>query len=522
MAHERTTVADEPTQHAAAEDYYELQDLLLQPYVQHLQSHRDRIDRLEEIAGSEAVARSLAKDSKEDPKIRKVLHPVVEDALRISVDENPSVMAGILFPMIGEAVRKAVAASTQQMMDSTNDLLANSLSAERIGWRFEAWRSGKSFAEVALAKTLSYRVEHIYVIHRTTGLLMGQVTNQDNLLQDSDMVVGMLTAIQDFVRDSFTSNKGSDLDVIQVGEFKIWLQHGPVALLAAVISGQPKPALRAVLQQKTEEVHKRFGVAMARFEETGRAIPGMEESLEEGLVQEVNEGAKTKQSYTKFKVAGWILLLLICAVAFFYGRRAIIWGDYIKRLRHTPGIVVVEASRDWTGLTVRGFRDPMAADPVAMLENYDFRWTDVSEHWEPYYSLDPRFVGVRRLNGEADALRRSAVRFQFDSTTLPPDQLAALDTIGGQILELAAEARQQRRSLRIRVFGHTDSSGTSEHNDLLSQSRAEAVVRILEARGIDGGLLSAAGLRDTQLGYSQYAQGGQDLDRRVTFGVDLR
>ncbi len=522
MARERPSVYD-AIRPDSETHFSELQELLVGEYIRDLRDHRERLEKLEAdaVQSSHVVARSLATESKKDPKIRKVLSPVVEDALRISVEENPSMMAGILFPMIGEAVRKAVGQAVQQMMDSTNELLANSLSAERIGWRIEAWRTGKNFAEVALAHSLSYRVEHIYVIHRTTGLLLGQVTNQANLLQDSDMVVGMLTAIQDFVRDSFTSNQQADLDVIQVGEFKIWLQHGPIALLAAVISGQPKAGLRDVLVRQVEYIHRNFQVGMARFETTGQAIPGLEESLGECLVEEVKK-PKKQQSYLKFKIAGVVLLALLCAATCFYFRRALIWNDYIQRLRHQPGIVVIEETRDWTSLSVRGLRDPMAIDPISLLGKYDLSPTQVSEHWEPYYSLDPRFANVRRLNNEADALRKVAVRFQVDSTTLPIDQLALLDTIGDQIQELATDASRQRRYVHIQVFGHTDRTGTSARNDALSKNRADWIVRFLVARGIDASLLSAAGLSDKQPGNSEQMQEGQDLDRRVTFSVDLR
>ena len=522
MARERSSVYDAIHPDSEA-NLSELQELLVGEHIHDLRNQRDRLDKLEAdaVQSSHAVARSLALESKKDPKIRRVLAPVVEDALRISVEENPSMMAGILFPMIGEAVRKAVGQAVQQMMDSTNDLLANSFSTERLGWRIEGWRTGKSFAEVALAHSLSYRVEHIYVIHRTSGLLLGQATNQAHLLQDADMVVGMLTAIQDFVRDSFTSNKQADLDVIQVGEFKIWLQHGPIALLAAVISGQPKGGLRALLVQHVEHIHRNFQVGMARFETTGQAIPGLAEGLEACLVEEVKKPRK-KQSYLKFKIAGAILLVLFCAGAFYYLRRALLWSNYIDRLRHQPGIVVIEDTRTWTALSVRGLRDPMAMDPTSILGKYDLSPKEVSERWEPYYSLAPRFVNVRRLNDEAKALGKQAVRFQFDSTKLPIDQLVLVDTIGDQIEELADDAARQGRHLHVQLFGHTDRTGASEHNITLSQQRAESIVHFLVGRGIDANLLSAAGLGDKQPGYSQELIEGQDLDRRVTFSVNLQ
>ena len=52
--------------------------------------------------------------------------------------------------------------------------------------------------------------------------------------------------------------KTDDLEVMVVGDFKLWLQHGPLALLAAVVSGQPPAELREVLVAEVEAIHRDF------------------------------------------------------------------------------------------------------------------------------------------------------------------------------------------------------------------------------------------------------------------------
>ena len=44
---------------------------------------------------------------------------------------------------------------------------------------------------------------------------------------------GMLTAIRNFVHDSFGGQRERDLSSFQVGEFTVWIQQGTNALLAA-------------------------------------------------------------------------------------------------------------------------------------------------------------------------------------------------------------------------------------------------------------------------------------------------
>ena len=518
---QESPLMDMPADAVADKSFAELQELLFGDQARDLAQLRSRLDdpEIRALENSRIVAQSIALSAKRDPKLKKILHPLLEESLRVSVEQNPALLAGVLFPIVGEAVRKAVTHALQQMFDSMNYILAQSFSLRRWGWRLEAMRTGKTFAEIALARSLSYRVEHVYIIHRKSGLLLAEATNHSNLLQDADMVVGMLTAIQDFVRDSFTSKKQDDLEVIQIGEFKIWLQHGPIALLAAVIRGQAPANLRDVFALRIEQIHKDFQGRIAAFETTGRAVPGLEAGLDACLVEETNA---RKQSYLKFKIAGVVILAALITGLFFHVRYTLRWAHYLEALQQQPGVVVIQDHRKGVKLFVTGLRDPMAMDPESLLGAYHLSPRNVSERWEPYYSLDPRFANVRRLNAEATALGKQAVRFEVDSTKLPLDQLALVDTVGDQIQELATDATRQGRKLHIQLFGHTDRTGSAEHNAELSQQRAEAIVHLLVSRGIPAGLLSAAGLGDQQAGYSADVAEGQDLDRRVTFSVDLR
>ena len=126
-------------------------------------------------------------------------------------------------------------------------------------WRIEAARTGRSFGEIALMRSLRFRVEEVYLIHRETGLLLGHLAAKGAVTQDADLVSGMLTAVQDFVRDSFTPGKSEELETMRVGEYTVWVLHGPSALLAAVVSGVAPPDLRNIFQRTLERIHGEFG-----------------------------------------------------------------------------------------------------------------------------------------------------------------------------------------------------------------------------------------------------------------------
>ena len=56
--------------------------------------------------------------------------------------------------------------------------------------------------------SLLYRAEQIFLIHRETGLVLSHVVGPAVATQDPAMVAGMLSAIQQFVKDSFDSKRG--------------------------------------------------------------------------------------------------------------------------------------------------------------------------------------------------------------------------------------------------------------------------------------------------------------------------
>ena len=508
---------------AAEARLHQLRELLLGREQAEIEELRRRLDdpetRQQEM--SRSIAEALALRAKQDRKLQLTLQPLIEEALRLSVERNPAMLATSLFPIIGEAVRKAVAHALEGMFDSLNQMLDRGLSLESWTWRFEAWRTGKSFGEIALTRSLRYRVEQVFLIHRQTGLLLGHVWFGEGtgVVEDADMVSGMLTAIQDFARDSFRPSASDELEVVGFGAFKLWLQHGPLVLLAAVVSGQPPPELRQALAREVEALHAEFTPALQQFDGDASALAGSEIHLRRCLLGGQQTQAQAKKSYRTVWIVAALLLVVIAALVAWRVRDKQRWDGYIANLQAQPGLVVIRADRRWSGYSVQGLRDPLAVDPRALLAATGLPAGKVAERWEPYLSLDPHFDGIRHVAAERAALERQVIRFGLDSSEMPLDQFAALDAIEDEIntLRHAADAGQTR--IRIRVAGHTDRTGKESHNEELSRQRAESVVRALIARGIPASILETQGMADSTPNRTGMEAYPQELDRRVTFRV---
>ena len=118
----------------------ELRALLLGQQIVELQALQQRLDdpnvRAEEI--SQILGKAVALSIKRDGGLQRSFYPIVEQALKISIAKNPGILATSLAPIIGEAVRKAVANAFRDMAESINFTLERSLSWESMKWRFEA------------------------------------------------------------------------------------------------------------------------------------------------------------------------------------------------------------------------------------------------------------------------------------------------------------------------------------------------------------------------------------------------
>jgi outer membrane protein OmpA-like peptidoglycan-associated protein len=99
------------------------------------------------------------------------------------------------------------------------------------------------------------------------------------------------------------------------------------------------------------------------------------------------------------------------------------------------------------------------------------------------------------------------VNFDVDKATLRPD---AEPPLRQALLALKSGGPAQ-----VEIGGHTDNTGTADHNRTLSQARADAVRAWLIGHGIPPGRLSARGYGDSQPVKPNTDERGRALNRRV-------
>jgi outer membrane protein OmpA-like peptidoglycan-associated protein len=566
----------------ASAEFAELRELLLGQERRQLTELQQRVDaqskNAEELA--ELLPEAIALRSGRDRQLARALAPTLEGAIGESVRRNPREIATAIFPVLGPAIRKALAEAMSALVESINRAVEHTFSLRGLAWRIEAWRTGIPYAQIVIKHSLVYRVEQVFLIHAETGLLLVHAAPPELKVTDADLISGMLTAIQDFVSDSFRQQEGGRLRTFSVGELTVMVEAGPQAVLAAVVRGQPPETLLHKLQDRLETVHFQFAAAFADF--TGDAAPFapaqplLEECLETVLSHQRPRAARSRRAWLRWAVP---LALLAGVLGWLAWRSQQRWRAAVARLEAEPGIQIVEARRSRGNWRFRGLKDPLAAEPAIILAGLGADTVDLDARWEPYLSLEPSLVVARarqalaapatiklRLGrdtlyaeGEAplawvarasvlpllppgvsvldtraiDAtlppelatlrtrIEGSLILFDVGSAEVVAREHATLDSVFASFGGLRAATGKLGYRADLALFGRTDPTGSDALNQTLSQSRVETVTGILVRSGIP-----AEALKGVPLGTSNPLTGRDSLDqarlnRSVAFQVQV-
>jgi len=126
---------------------------------------------------------------------------------------------------------------------------------------------------------------------------------------------------------------------------------------------------------------------------------------------------------------------------------------------------------------------------------------------------DTRAGAVVDLDGcEVEAvIELKGVHFDFDRDTLRPE--------AADILDQAAALLSSHERVMVEVAGHTDSIGSEEYNQGLSERRANTVRDYLIGKGVSASRLSATGYGEARPVASNDTRDGRHENRRVELVV---
>ena len=169
------------------------------------------------------------------------------------------------------------------------------------------------------------------------------------------------------------------------------------------------------------------------------------------------------------------------------------------RIINLPNVQAPERFKYWSNgdYKYKGFTNVLLC--AGAKELYERETTNLSEAAK----------AVEQAIAQTGKFVTNNILFDTGKATIKPESQAEIDKI--------AEYMKANPTVRFEVQGHTDSQGSDAVNDPLSQQRAEAVVKALEALGVDGFNLRAVGKGSHEPVADNSTDAGRAQNRRVEF-----
>src|SRR5438477_12674819 len=108
---------------------------------------------------------------------------------------------------------------------------------------------------------------------------------------------------------------------------------------------------------------------------------------------------------------------------------------------------------------------------------------------------------------------KSKLLFTTDSAVLRPEAVEQIAKLGDILVKYADD--------RIRIQGHTDSTGSAAHNEELSMRRAQAVRDVLLSRGVKQQQMLVEGVGEGRPIGNNATAAGRAQNRRVELHIDV-
>nr|WP_136251063.1 hypothetical protein [Ningiella ruwaisensis] len=299
-------ISKHASQARAEEDLAKIRELIARAPIEAY--FNDEKQRMRESV-REVITQSLIDREKQDKSVSASIEPMIQASIRHSFTNQRQALVNEIFPLIGELVRKYVASALREFLEKTNSIIENSVSLKGLVWRYKAWRAGIPFAQYLVAQTHLFKVEQVLLIHNETGMLLNSANIKGEQAHQGDLISAMLTAISDFVSDSFSNSEHQQqLDEIKTDRFTLHVFRGPLATLAVAVIGNISSKARRDIQSSLEQIHIRYQNALNDFSGDADTLSASKAELDDCLL------AEQKPDYKKKKRPIFALALIIAVI----------------------------------------------------------------------------------------------------------------------------------------------------------------------------------------------------------------
>jgi outer membrane protein OmpA-like peptidoglycan-associated protein len=241
-------------------------------------------------------------------EVAAAIAPTMGQAIKKQIELEKDAIVDAFYPIIGNTVAKYMGETVRAI----NEKIEETLSYEGIKRKIRAKLQGVSEAELIFKEALPFTIQAIFLIQKSSGLIISDIQPNDAQRLESEMIAGMLTAIRSFANDCITqSGTTSELDAINYGTSKIILEVAGYCYLAIIVQGEPPKVFIARMRQILGKIIRYYGKSIEEFDGDPDTIPSEIDNLLEPLNDYQSQKKKPKNQPSPLLLLSLTLLSLI-------------------------------------------------------------------------------------------------------------------------------------------------------------------------------------------------------------------
>ncbi len=143
--------------------------------------------------------------------------------------------------------------------------------------------AGCAGAALVVVRRRKVDIEEVFLVYRD-GVLISHLSRTLLREKDEDVLSGMLTAVQEFVREAFQYGEHRDLHQMDFGDYRILIERGKYVFLAIVYSGRESIAIHKKVRAVIAKIEHDFGPALENWDGDMEQVMGARDVIRDTLL----------------------------------------------------------------------------------------------------------------------------------------------------------------------------------------------------------------------------------------------
>ncbi len=122
------------------------------------------------------------------------------------------------------------------------------------------------------------RVEEVFVVHRD-GSLLAHRSRADTSDKDDEILMAMFTAIQEFIKESFSRGGTRELERMKLGDRSVEIRRGENLYLAVIYSGKFAPGLANAMGRLVDRLERTYGDQLRDWSGMMEPVAGIKDEV---------------------------------------------------------------------------------------------------------------------------------------------------------------------------------------------------------------------------------------------------